>query len=162
MIKFNKKGIWFHLKGDDICLIWFWSKVAGRYYSEKFNRNFLSLIEYFKHIGIPSSFYSKSIVGFTYVDIIKEWVSTNFSKDIIIVLLDINFSKKPPAFWEGIPYTKKVVFTKEVVILKCKDYGQMNRIIDSIEKEFAIAMGFKGGVLMCDNEYKDLTNNNDN
>ena len=46
------------------------------------------------------------------------------------------------------------MFTRDIVILKCKDYSHMEQILDSIQGEFAIAWGFQGGKLVGCNDNK--------
>jgi hypothetical protein len=95
----------------------------------------------------------RNVIGISYQDIVQAWVEDNFKGEYVIVLTEIDLTKKPSVFWENIPYIKKIAFNNEVVVLRCKDKGQMDRIIDSIEPGFAIAWGFKGGQLVDFNDY---------
>lgn len=153
MLKINKKGFWFEYKEDHICLNWFWHKPLHRYYSEKLHHNFHSLKDYREYSVSNSDVKHKNILGFDTRDIIEEWVEYKFSKEYVVVLMDINISEKSMEFWEGIPYTKKIVFSKEIIVLKCKDFRQVSQIIESVEREFAIALGFKAGNLVVSNDY---------
>lgn len=158
--KFTKKGIWFIHNKDYICYNWFWNRSAGNnYYSQKFSINFPSLKAYEKyadHIGYSgpeADIKSKNIFGLNYEDIIREWVQLNFGSECIVILTDIDVSQKSMDFWDSIPYVKKVVFTKEVVVLKCKDFSQVEQIVNSVERKFASAFGFKAGTLVYTNDY---------
>lgn len=153
ILKINKKGFWFRYKEDNICLNWFWHKSLHKYYSEKLHHNFNSLKDYNEYPISNSDVKHKNILGFDVKDIIEEWVEIKFNKECIVVLMDINISEKSMNFWDEIPYTKKIVFSKEIILLKCKDFRQVYQIIDSVEREFAIALGFKAGNLITSNEY---------
>ena len=153
MIKINKKGFWFEYKLDHICLNWFWHKPLHRYYSEKLHHNFNSLKDYNEYSIANSDVKHKNILGFDARDIIEEWVEYKFSKEYIVVLMDINISEKAMTFWDEIPYTKKIVFSKEIIVLVCKDFRQVSQIIESVERGFAIALGFKAGNLVVSNDY---------
>ena len=152
-ITLNRRGIWFPFEGDRICRSWFWKRDTNVYYSEKFNRSFYSLADYLKYIGsLGPTMGSSSMSGLNYGDILPEWVSYKFPKEIIVVLTDINTGKKTLDFWNKVPHPNREVFGKDIVILYCKDLGQLKRIIDSIDISFADAYGFKNGELVYWNE----------
>jgi hypothetical protein len=86
-------------------------------------------------------------MGFNYLDIISQWIKIRFSNEVVVVLTNINADKKPSSFWSNIPYTKKVVFTTDVVVLICKDVGQAKSIVDSVNLDFAEATCYRDGQL---------------
>lgn len=151
-MKIDSKGIWFKYMGDKICLMWPWNPLPNIYFSDKLHCTFTSIREYNKYMGSAVGMKERNILGLNYKDLIQEWVSINFKGEYVIVLIDIDISKRDSVFWENIPYIKKIAFTNEVVVLRCKDQGQMGRIVDSIEQDFAVAWGFKNGELVYSND----------
>jgi hypothetical protein len=151
-MKINKKGIWFNYMGDNICLMWFWNPLENTYFSEKLRCTFFSLKEYKKYMGSAVGIKGRNIFGLSYKSLIADWVKANFKGEHILILTNIDLSQKPAVFWENIPYVRTLIFTEEVVILKCKDASQMQKIIDSIEPKFAAAWGYRGGNLISTNE----------
>ena len=152
-MKIDKKGIWFKYMGDNICLMWPWNPQPNTYYSEKLHCTFSSRSEYTRYMGSAVGMKERNVIGLSYQEAIQSWVESNFSGEYVIVLTEIDLTKKPSVFWENIPYIKKIAFTNEIVVLRCKDQGQMDRIIDSIEPGFAVAWGFKNGQLVRLNDY---------
>jgi hypothetical protein len=150
-MRLNKKGLWFTYMGDKICFMWFWNSLPNTYYSEKLHCTFSSIKEYKKYMGSAVGMKERNIFGISYKNLISSWVRINFDGEYILVLTDIDLSKKPSLFWENIPYIRKMAFTEEVVILKCKDSSQMQNIVDSIESSFATAWGYRNGILVSTN-----------
>lgn len=152
-IGIDTRGIRYNYMGDRIWLMWFWAPLPNRYYSEKLHCTFSSLKEYKKYMGSAVGLKHRNVIGISYKELITAWVEDNFKGEYVVVLTEIDLNKKPSVFWENIPYIKKMAFTNEVVILRCKDQAQMEQIIDSTEQSFAIAWGFKSGQLVHLNEY---------
>lgn len=147
-MKIDKKGVWRRFEGDSLCHIWFWNKPIGKIYSEKYNQNFSTFNDYLKFVGSTrASIKSGSIMGFSNNDIILDWVRYKFSNEIVVVLTELNLTKKSSSFWDSIPYDKKVVFGKDVVVLRCKDLSQAKILVDSITPSFAEAFAFRDGEL---------------
>ena len=147
----NTKGIWFNYMGDRICIMWFWNSLPNRYFSEKLHCTFSSIKEYKKYMGSAIGMKERNIFGMSYKELIGDWVGMNFDGEHVLVLTDIDLTQKPDYFWENIPYLRKVAFSEEVVILKCKDFSQLQRIVDSIEPGFANAWGYRAGMLITTN-----------
>ena len=147
-MKIDKKGIWKKFEGDRICHVWFWRSTPGSNYSEKFNQYFNSFNDYLKFVGSTrASMKSGSIMGFTNNDIILDWARYKFSNEIVVILTDLDLTEKPSSFWDSIPYEKKIVFGKDVVVLRCKDLSQAKILVDSITPDFAEAFAFRDGEL---------------
>ena len=151
-IKIDKEGIWFRYIGDDICLMWIWNAKPNRYYSRKLVCTFSSIKEYRKYMGSSVGVKERKVLGISYKEMIEVWVNLNFGNEYVIALLDIDVSKKDNIFWENIPYIKRVVFSNDVIILRCKDLGQQQQIMDSLDPGFATAYAFKAGLLVRSND----------
>ena len=151
-IKIDKEGIWFRYIGDDICLMWIWNVKPNRYYSRKLVCTFSSIKEYRKYMGSSVGVKERKVLGISYKEMIEVWVNLNFGNEYVIALLDIDVSKKDNVFWENIPYIKRVVFSNDVIILRCKDLGQQQQIMDSLDPGFATAYAFKAGLLVRSND----------
>jgi len=152
-MQITKQGLWFNHMGDKICLMWFWNPLPNRYFSKKLHCTFSSMKEYKKYMGSPVGVKERNVIGFNYMDLVRTYIGLNFSGEYVIVLTDIDLSKRPSVFWENIPYIKKMAFTNEVVVMRCKDAGQMDTIMVSIEPTFAVAWGFKDGELVSSNDH---------
>lgn len=85
------------------------------------------------------------LLGYNYDEVFDEWVSLRFDGEHIVILHDINLSSKPVAFWDNIPDTRRIIFSKDIIVLRCKDLRQVQNIVYSVEKEFAVAYGYKNG-----------------
>ena len=146
-MKLNRKGIWFSYEKDLLCRYWPWyrsSKVAT-YYSSKHDCEFYSLRDYLKFVGFTGSHKSKSVMGFTYQEILTQWIKMRFSNEIIVMLTNIDATKKPSSFWENVPYAKRGLFTTDVVVLICKDVSQAKILVDSVHVDFADAVCVRDG-----------------
>ena len=150
--KIDKEGIWFKYIGDEVCLMWFWNKKPNRYYSRKLACTFFSIKEYGRYMGSATGVKERKVLGLSYRDVLEGWVNMNFGNEYVIALIDVDISKKNNLFWENIPYIKREAFSKDVVILRCKDLSQQQRIMDSLDPGFATAYAFKAGLLIRSND----------
>jgi hypothetical protein len=90
--------------------------------------------------------------GFTYHEILAQWVYSKYYNENLIVLTDINVEAKDIQFWAKVPQTEMGHFLKDVVIVHCKDKGEVQRLVENIHPNFAEAYGFSGGTLFTYNK----------
>jgi len=94
----------------------------------------------------------EKLQGIDYIDIISEWVNTKYRFEHVIILININVQAKNIEFWANVPQTHAIQFLKEVVILKCKDKSELQRLVQNTGLDFAEAYGYSGGVRIIDNK----------
>jgi hypothetical protein len=146
----------FFYKGDTIYYYWPWIRhihLAGKYYSVYLSEFFSFFYNYNILRDNTTEFLNDKIRGLNITSILEEWVLLKYPHEVLVILIDIDVSTKPMSFWATIPYAKEVLFTKEVIILKCKDRRQMEQIVDSTSITFATAIGYVAGKVACVNAY---------
>jgi hypothetical protein len=146
----DKHGVWFRYETDNLCRRWPWKIFSPDmvYISERHDRSFATIADYLKFVGVAESgFGTKKVEGFTYNQIIQEWVRTKYRSGFVIVLYDIDVSYKPSEFWKKVPKENVEQLNKDVVIFRCKDASQVISICESINVEFAQVIGFKDGYI---------------
>jgi hypothetical protein len=148
-MRIDKHGVWFSYESDNLCRHWPWRVFFKDmlYTSERYNRSF-GIAEYLKFAGSTESGLSmKKIEGFSYLDILHDWIRVNHRSGYRVVLYDIDVSFRPTDFWRKIPAENALLLNKDVVVLYCKDASQVIAICESINVDFANALGFKDGNL---------------
>jgi hypothetical protein len=141
---------------DDL-LVYPWLSIftfAFYFISFKYSTSFVNIDKYLEYrkqvLGEVGEEYRK-LLGIDYSDIISQWVYLKFPFEHIIVLSNVNVEAKNIQFWARIPQTESIHFLKDLIILRCKDVSEMNRLIDNISHEFADASGYSAGVLITTN-----------
>lgn len=155
MIKLTRRGIMFSYHGDVLTLAWFWNNADQRYRSEAYKKDFHSLADYWKNVGIlqeTCSRQSSKVSGFSLEEIIQTWVRVTFPGGDIVVMYDMDVSKKPTDFWRSVPILKAKEMVQDVVAFQCKDAGQAIDLCDSTDPTFAKAIRFHQGYRMSSNE----------
>lgn len=153
-MKLTMQGVEYNYHGDKILRFWPWKVKDGKFYSNEYSIYFSSLREYWKFIGRSHSgkFEAKDKVdGFSYEEIIAEWVRFKFPFDAIIVLTNIELSGNALSFWKNIPEHRFKYMTKDVVVLICDGKSELLKLIDSIPVELAQAVACYEGTLIGHN-----------
>jgi hypothetical protein len=151
-MKLTKTGIVFEYHGDRITRRWPWSKLsADKYHSDLYSLYFNNFNTYWKHIGAIQTAFSKSgnkLEGFSYEEILGQWVRSNYPHESIVVLKDMNVEERDLSFWARIPKDKLEYIQKDVIVLRCGSKEKACEIVDSVESNFAEAFAFSGGILV--------------
>lgn len=129
---------------------WPWNRTKGAYYSHKLDEFFNSKKEML--CALSSELSIPRVEGFTFEGIISEWAKHNLRHGFFVILYDINPETKPSTFWRSLPYREAVHFSKDIVVLKTKDYTEAKRLCYSIPKNFAKAIVIKKGDWVTDND----------
>lgn len=154
-ISVSKFGLAVKLRKDNILIRWPFSgkSVLHSYFH---NRDFNGIWEYIKFIkskniypeestGYKRILYNNSgkIAGVSFESIMGPWLAINMPHESVIILRNIDISKKGIEFW--IKLSRDSVFPfigKEFVILRCKDEDSAEEILRSIPTNFADAISF--------------------
>lgn len=152
-MKFKKIGIEFEYHGDTITRRWPWFFRGGsKYHSERYSMYFDNFSTYWKHAGIAEMAFCDShkskMEGFTYQELIGQWVRYKYPYESVVVLKDVNVSERGLSFWSKIPKDKIEHIQKDIIVLRCGSKENANEIVDSIESSFAEAFAFSGGILI--------------
>lgn len=156
MLALSKHGVKFPYGIDTI--IFRWRKVDNqRWWSENFLRGFTSLREYWRYVGATErelTYPGTRFQGYSYMEMLTQWVNYTYGKLNIVVLKDINHEAKGLSFWARLPKEKAAELLNDIVVLHCSDKAEVNRIVDSIGPDFADAYGFSNGRLINFTEYE--------
>lgn len=153
-MKLTKQGIEYVYHGDTLIYFWPWKASSGKFYSSEYNSYFNNFREYWRHVGLntPTSIRTREkLQGFSYEEILAQWVKFKFPFEAVIILKDLNLYEKSLSFWTKIPKDRIEYMSKDVVILRCNDKQEITRIIESIDIEFAEAFGYYEGNLIDHN-----------
>lgn len=127
---------------------------AFYFFSFKYTTSFVNINNYQKYREqVQSEIGGKyrKLRGLEYSDIVSQWVYLKFPFEHIIILSNINVEAKNIEFWAKVPKTEAIHFLKDIVLLRCKDISEMNRLINNIAPEFADAHGYSAGILITTN-----------
>jgi hypothetical protein len=122
---------------------------------EAFHIYFIELYVHFRYPTKPtgsSVALSKKLSGFYYHDIFSEWVIQKFKFEHVIILTNINVEAKNIQFWAKVPQTHATEFLKDIVLLKCKDRTELERLVQNMGVDFAEAYGYSAGVCVITNK----------
>lgn len=155
-MRFTRDGYVYKYYGDEITRFWPWSYHEAKYYSTLLTRDFNSFNEYWKMVGEESALIKLSsgeglLYGFDYEDVLCQWSSRLFVNEHIVILTDINYGAKGSEFWNRLSKKQNIHFHKDIVILKCNDYSEMERVVGFVDEEFAMAWGVLNGEILMDN-----------
>lgn len=156
MIRLHKEGITFSYNNDEITWFWWWTRFRT-YYSLIYDFHFNTIKDYWIHVGsVEKPVPMTKIRGFSLLDPLKAWIKYHFRVGYYVILFDINVEAKPASFWRSIPDRDKKLFNSELVVLTCKDAKEMTTLCDSVDKNFAAAMGIVNGEVVYNNEFSHL------
>lgn len=154
-MKISKQGITFNYNNDEITWLWWWKRTNSNcpYFSLVYNYWFLNFRQYWLKVGgsernLPTS----KIQGYSMENLISSWIKFNCRTGCYVLLYDINVESKPASFWRTIPDRDKTQLLADVVLLRCKDWDEIQRLCDSITTNFATAAGIKDGHIVYWNE----------
>ena len=85
------------------------------------------------------------ISGFSMEEVLTDWVKDNFGNEVVIILYEISPQARPTTFWRSLNIDDAIKFTKEVVVLKPKDFTEASRICMNLTEDFAKTMIFVNG-----------------
>jgi len=91
--------------------------------------------------------------GMSNISLLQYYVKAEYGNCLIVVITDIDLSNKNAAFWYNMSDISRAVLLHDVVLFRCKDIRQMDRLVDSIPKNFAKAIAFKNGEVIGINDY---------
>lgn len=156
MVSVTKQGISFSYYGDEITLRWPWV-YGDRFHSSLHATDFNHFRDYWIKVGqvgeqafrIRSS--GKDLLGVQAYEVLSAFAKAKYPGEYVVVLADIDLSSKDDAFWRKLPKDKAAQFTKDFVVLRCKDRAQMLDISTSTEPGFASAYAFQDGILVDTN-----------
>lgn len=152
-MRLSTLGIWIEFGKDRLCRVWPWKRgYPLKWYSQNLDTYFPSKQSYMENFSKFERKRGENQIGIDLGEILLEWVQFSYSKQIIVVLFDINVAEKSSTFWDKVPYDRRSVFVKDVVILKCKDIRQAVQIVDSTYSNFAKAFAFKNGKIIYRND----------
>ena len=159
MIKISRKGISFHYYGDTLLRRWPWAS-GDRYSSSIHACDFNSLRDYWWHVGgleakLLEADSARKTTGARMYEVLSEYCKFKYPNNTVVVLYDIDCSKKDSAFWSRLPKGKALAFAKDVVFLLCKDRDQMLAVTSNIPVDFATAIAVESGTLVDCNQWKD-------
>ena len=147
----NKQGINFKYYGDILLWKWPWVRQgAPKFFSKFHSKDFKSLPEYWAHSGKMEYLASKSydgikILGFSYIEILNDWVSIHFCTEHVVLVRELDVSAKDVSFWMRIPKDKVKNLVKDIVVLKCKDKTEVFNMMETLDKNFCLAYGYSLG-----------------
>jgi hypothetical protein len=156
---FGRSGISFKYHGDVLLWKWPWARglYGAPYHSSFLTKDFNNFNEYWILFGEDRAFIKigggkGKIHGFDLTEeVIPQWSSRVWPNEYIVCLFNIDPSAKGPKFWSIIDKEKRIELLKDVVVLRCKDKTEMNNLLDSIDKNFASAIGVFNGSLVGSN-----------
>lgn len=155
-MRFKKEGIEFDYDGDTITRRWPWFYPGdSKYFSEKYSMYFSSFKTYWTHAGRAEHMFEgpkEKLEGFTYSEVIGQWVRKLYPFESVVVLKDVNVGERGLSFWAKIPKDKIQHIQKDIIVLRCGSKENACDIVDSIERKFAEAYAFSGGILINYNE----------
>ena len=153
---FDKSGVFFKYQGDVLKWKWPWArKLHGYpYHSFVLNRDFNSFREYWAMQGADGAMIKLSggsgrIHGFDLVeDVLPRWSARLWPNEYLVCLTNVNPKAKGPKFWAMIDQAKRTELLQDVVILCCKDKTEMENLLNSIDRSFAVAFGMLNGEII--------------
>ena len=96
-------------------------------------------------VSTPPSESSKLFL-FSYLEMVEGWIKLNLSNEYAIALMVVDIGERDEAFWENVPYLEKAVFSSDVIILRCGDLIQQQRIMKYLDANFVTAYAFEAGL----------------
>lgn len=138
----------FSYHGDVITLAWFWNTLDKRWTSELFKTGYNNMSEYWKHVGVfqeACSRRSGEIAGFSLEEILEAWVRVHYPGQDVVVMYDMDVSKKSTEFWRSVPVLKAKELVQDVVVFQCVSAKQAAELCQSTDPSFANAIAFSFG-----------------
>lgn len=159
--KINKQGVSFPYAGDVITWVWPWKGLQGqpRYKSSLYRKEFNTFREYWKMCGRAELEFAQSsdqkLLGFSFYEVLGDWSKDAYPSSFVLILKDVDPSRKGPTFWSRLSDTQIRAFNKDIVVMRCKDKMQAAEMLESIPRDFAEAYILKNGLLIDTNLWTD-------
>lgn len=160
--KFKREGVTWKYHGDLLLYRWPWLRGRSNGYPSKFKsisfkQDFNSFKDYWYLRGKFSEkpyTVSNRAQGFSMEALLERWISCDveFYDKILVVLSDIEVSSRSIDFWKSLGPKEANLFTRDLVILVCKDLDQGFKLVESISKSFANAWLINNGQVLIDND----------
>ena len=109
-------------------------------------------------VSTPPSESSKLFL-FSYLEMVEGWIKLNLSNEYAIALMVVDIGERDEAFWENVPYLEKAVFSSDVIILRCGDLIQQQRIMKYLDTNFVAAYAFEAGLPVRSKVYWPISTN---
>lgn len=155
---FTNKGLQLKVKDFVFTLTWPWFWGKGIYYirvmdQEYYFHTFFEVVQYslsVEHLATKST----RLLGLSWEEVLAFLLRTHpdYSKGFILVLEDIDISQKSSNFWSSMPLEDTRKFTKDLVVLRCKNLQETEKLFHSISRGFAKASVYLNGSLIYTNE----------
>lgn len=159
ILEIGWEGISFPHEGDEILWYWPWVRPSFKYegISETYKYKSLNLDQEFTdfekyEFAVDKNSIKGKVEGFVFTDLLYSWMKVKLRHGHFVVLYDINVSSKSTSFWTRIPSRYQKELVKDVVILRCKDKREVIHLCQSIEENFATAIGVSNGDLIAFNK----------
>jgi hypothetical protein len=157
-MKFNlrKQGIEFDYYGDEVVWVWPWKRASLSRLGSKVvlvsaaaETTFASFRDYWMYWGEHNEVCRKQkVMGFNEDQILDEWVRLKYPHQIVVILRHLSPEYRSGLFWRSIPASERNELTKDISVLFFPGFDQAERVVKSIEPEFAEAyLYFKGNGL---------------
>ena len=159
MINISREGLSFNYFGDRLLRRWPW-RSGDRYSSSIHACDFNSLRDYWWHVGalearLLQSDASRNVSGMHMYEVLADYCKLRYPHSTVVVLYDIDCTKKDGTFWSRLPAKRAVEFSKDVVCLVCKDRDQMLSVMGNIPVAFATAIAVDSGAMIDCNQWRD-------
>lgn len=93
----------------------------------------------------------ESLEGTSIETVLSQWTHWRFPNQHVIVLTDTNFAEKNTPLWTRLSPEKRMILTKDIVLLFCNDSAEASNIIDHIDTSAATARAFLNGEVFASN-----------
>lgn len=89
-----------------------------------------------KYIGVGGNM-NKVVRGFSELDVLSTWVSTQLPQGYFVLLKDIDLTAKTTQYWEALPKDVSSCFKEDYVVFCCDTEDQAHSLGNNIEFSFA-------------------------
>lgn len=159
MIKLSREGLHFRRHGDTILLRWPWAQ-GTRFSSSLYAYDFNNFRDYWLHVGglegaLRSAEKTERIRGLRMSELLAYYAAHKYAGEHVVVMYDIDPSKKDSAFWKRIPRHQAEQLIKDVAVFRCRDRSEMLHVVQGTPPEFATAYAFENGTIVDCNQWRD-------
>lgn len=157
--KLSKRGVHLPYYGDALVFNWPWCrKIAGRYSSSIYGRDFGTLREYWSYAGASAQLAVHSLDagkmgGFDIPEVLGQWTNKMYPDEYVMVLVGADTSKKDATFWQRVPKTQHIHWGKDFQLLRCSDRTELLNLAAGISEGFAECYCFFNGQLIDTNRW---------
>lgn len=85
-------------------------------------------------------------------ELLPEWSARIWPNEFLVCLCHIDPAARSQRFWSMLKKEQITEMLKDVVVLRCKDLTEMETLIESIDRNFADAVGVCNGRLLLTNQ----------